>query len=630
MKKYLILILSAAVIIGLSGCPSATSPGSPPPPVTYSITYDSNSADSGSVPAATVSNANQQALIAGNSGALEKEGFWFSGWSTTTDLSGSDYTPRTPILLTQNITLYARWIPDSTTPIQITYSNLEATTGDIPVDSNLYTSGQKAVIYGTGTLARSGYGLFSWKTAGGTDYRPGSTMTVTNSVTLTADWRAARTFKAQNLTNGSWYDIPSLLLAEGTRSLVYMETAASVSLATAQAIATEFDNDIYAQIETNFGTPADVDTNGKIIIFLLDIQDGYNGTGGYVAGYFDPTHLFSKTTYSVSNEAEMLFIDISPAEPGTSACYETIAHEFQHLINFSNTALPIGGSEQDLWINEGLSSGAEYVYSGAVSESRIEWYNADPVGTIAVGNNFFVWNGYWEEDYPASVLDNYATVSLFFQWLRLHASNGTGIYKEILTSSDRDYQAVTSAAAARIDSSFSSWETLLKTWNLANLICETTGYYGYLNAINVSTPVFIPNANNARWYFSPGESIVSLAPVSGYTPTTGSGASIRYLGVTPATSTLDTTAPYTALNVLTFNANSDNESADQTGYIALGNISYLTQLSSRNVAVNPLPTSWKIDVQIAPGGGVNPATRDLLNSARTAFKPLTSVKKAAK
>ena len=60
-----------------------------------------------------------------------------------------------------------------------------------------------------------------------------------------------------------------------------------------------------------------------------------------------------------------------------------------------------------------------------------------------------MWYGYWEGTNPNTVLDNYATVSLFLQWLRIHASNGTEIYKEILASEDRDVDAVTAAAETR-------------------------------------------------------------------------------------------------------------------------------------------------------------------------------------
>ena len=63
-------------------------------------------------------------------------------------------------------------------------------------------------------------------------------------------------------------------------------------------------------------------------------------------------------------------------------------------------------SEQDTWINEGLSSAAEYVYKGSHITDKINYYNADPNTYIAQGLNFLTWLNYYE---------NYSTVYLFFQ-----------------------------------------------------------------------------------------------------------------------------------------------------------------------------------------------------------------------
>jgi hypothetical protein len=66
-----------------------------------------------------------------------------------------------------------------------------------------------------------------------------------------------------------------------------------------------------------------------------------------------------------------------------------------------------------------VRSAAEYVYGGE-SGGRITYFNRDPSGTIARGNNFFYWNDdgdTWDND----VLADYATAYLFF--LRFCASS---------------------------------------------------------------------------------------------------------------------------------------------------------------------------------------------------------------
>ena len=48
------------------------------------------------------------------------------------------------------------------------------------------------------------------------------------------------------------------------------------------------DRGIYEVVTNTFGTPPDVDNDSRIILLLLDIQDGFeHGSDTYYAGYFD-------------------------------------------------------------------------------------------------------------------------------------------------------------------------------------------------------------------------------------------------------------------------------------------------------------------------------------------------------
>jgi hypothetical protein len=331
----------------------------------------------------------------------------------------------------------------------------------------------------------------------------------------------------------------------------------------------------------------------------------------------------------------MIFIDVNPVEVESEEFYTTIAHEFQHLINYSRTYM-VDGREQDIWINEGLSSGAEYVYSGEVSQDRVTWFNNDSLGTIAQGNNFFVWYGYWEGTNPNTVLDNYATVSLFFQWLRIHASNGTEIYKEILASEDRDVDAVTAAAENQIDSAFSDWGYLLQTWYLANFRCRPDGFYGYEGEIDTD-PVRLTKQGGDLYEFEAGEGIISaLGNTPGdrgsFTPNTAdSGTHIQYTGFNYAE---DAVATGTTLNnefVLVLNTNTDNTPfAYEKGFIA----NVVTAPGSNPVALNmqarivankkPLPRKFPVGFHPGYGGaGETPEQRLLKNKA--GFAPAATI-----
>lgn len=422
----------------------------------------------------------------------------------------------------------------------------------------------------------------------------------------------ARSFYAVNLLTNEFYLINAKKLAESEHCIVYADEKANVSYEAAEAIVGEYEAKIYTQITDVFGMFEDVDGNGKLILLLLDIIDGYNGNfqNSYVAGFFQAYHLFKKSNnYRYSNEADMLFLDTNPLAVGSETFYSTIAHEFQHLINFSNTALN-GGTVEDTWIDEGLATAAEYMYNGH-QQTRISFFNQDHYGSIRYGNNFFVWDGYWESAEAGGRYDpvaNYATVYLFFQWLRIHAQNGAGIYKEIIGSRYRDYRAVTEAAQSRIDASLGNWETLLRTWFLANAYNRTSGLLGYKSEIETNCRYFI----GASRSLAPGEGVFSrltLSGTDGSFESSSSSGNIRYAGLNPSSEDEpDIDGPsYNGQYLLMFNANSNNNDDSEIGYIvqddersASDSMSMSRTLGGETepALLGPFP----IDVQFNPDG----------------------------
>lgn len=416
--------------------------------------------------------------------------------------------------------------------------------------------------------------------------------------TVTVTRGNIHTFRAQKVTDGTWYNATGTLLATGEHSLVFAENGHGITPETAQEIADEFDNEIYEPIVDAFGEASDVDNNGKVVIFLLDIIDGYSG-GGFVAGYFDPTHQFAKTTYANSNEMDMLFMDVDPLVPASDQFYGTLAHEFQHLINFNVAYLEGNSVEFDVWINEGLSTAAEYVYSGTIDvDGRVAWFNADPTGSISAGNNFFVWNGFWENE--GDQLSNYATAYLFFQWLRIHAPNGVEIYGDIISSGSRNYQAVLSAATASGGEFPSTWSTLMQAWFLANFFGvsdESTGIFSYEGEIE--TLVYEYPATGSI-YLSPGEGVY-LQLSEAFTPLS-TPEFVTYVGFTSA-GVLDTLSPYSGERLLIYNSNPSISGLDVVALRPSVQADPSPLLSVTKTGIQ-LPESYPIGVLLQPGGGV--------------------------
>ena len=76
---------------------------------TYTITYDSNSATSGSIPAAQTKTQDVSLTLQNNSGTLARTGYTFSGWNTQANGEGTSYAEGDSYTTNTARTLYAKW-----------------------------------------------------------------------------------------------------------------------------------------------------------------------------------------------------------------------------------------------------------------------------------------------------------------------------------------------------------------------------------------------------------------------------------------------------------------------------------------------------------------------------------------
>jgi len=393
-----------------------------------------------------------------------------------------------------------------------------------------------------------------------------------------------RNFWAQDTSNNSFYRVNASLVYSGVHCEIWAEIGSGITVADAWTIANVYDYNIYQKMINAFSSPiiyngksfpnamafADWAGGGnqKLCILMLDIKDKYQKgvNESYVAGYFQPTDLLSN--YPNSNLYDMIYIDTYPGFSSDSGnVYRTLAHEMQHLINFvTSIACRLADNtvnQMDTWIDEGLSSSAEWVYDGH-SVNRIDWFKNNGVfnssnvkvmsGLIDKGNNFFVWGNRvakniaeQQSDANKSIYanqDDYSTVYLFFQWLRLQ-SGGTSIYKNIIVSPYSDYRAVVNSI-----SGYSDWDTLLKTWLAANYINASSGPYGYKDdsAFDGMKAPTAPSGTTTLSLYQ-GEGVYSIANTE--PSISGQGANIKNVYLT--TTTLSDT--FIAGALLTYNKN---------------------------------------------------------------------------
>jgi uncharacterized repeat protein (TIGR02543 family) len=116
--------------------------------ITYTVTFESNGG-TGDMPAQTF-NAGESQSIATN--VFTRDNYWFVGWNTTADGTGTSYNDRQSITVTEDITLYAKWSLGMT----------GNTTGHNYVDLGL-PSGTKWATCNVGASTPIAYGdYFAW------------------------------------------------------------------------------------------------------------------------------------------------------------------------------------------------------------------------------------------------------------------------------------------------------------------------------------------------------------------------------------------------------------------------------------------------------------------------------------
>lgn len=287
-----------------------------------------------------------------------------------------------------------------------------------------------------------------------------------------------RLFYTYNIKYGSYDTVSATLKSSGTKANVWVKTSDyNMSTTDADKIKNEFDNNIFTKISSVFGQSSDVDSNGKVNILCFDIQDGFPSSNGYVAGYFDPGDLYSNNSGNpYSNDMEVFYIDTYPAMgTGTTkdvtGCYDTLAHEFQHMVNWNQNIFienndPETG-DMDIWLNEGLSEAASQVYSGQVSQDRISYYNSS--NSIKNGSSLLKWD---------STLENYSLSYLFMEYLKVQVGIGDSVFTEITQSTYNDYQCVEQVIKKYIDPNL-TFKQFMTNFRTALLLKNSAGPYGF-------------------------------------------------------------------------------------------------------------------------------------------------------
>lgn len=230
----------------------------------------------------------------------------------------------------------------------------------------------------------------------------------------------------------------------------------SITQEKAKALADKFDS-IYEPIREVFGTESNeiISTNGfytisdtKVNIVVYDIEDDYTeGQGSGVAGYFWPKDYYTATekpsnkddVRPLSNEGKYFYVDSGFLNKYPNMIYSTLAHEFQHMINFGQKSI-----ENDVysstWSNEMMSM---------VCEDMIQKYlnieeKDSPIARLPWLCQYYYLSGLTDWLDGNNVIVSYAGAYAFGAYLARNYG-GTQLIKEIATNNYVDQQAITQA-----------------------------------------------------------------------------------------------------------------------------------------------------------------------------------------
>lgn len=212
----------------------------------------------------------------------------------------------------------------------------------------------------------------------------------------------------------TFYRVAAMFAASSAHAHVYVEADREVPKSAIDGVLAAFENNIVPIEHVWFTTPTDIDRNGRVILLLLDIQDGYRegSSTGYIAGYFDPLNHYSEASVNAlnrnyhSNQAEMLYLDTYPADVTRTAFFATLAHEYQHLLQFGKY---YRGDQDDIeptWVDEGLSEVASDLTGFGPQTSRANTFRSALITSTSLVRE--------TEQFG---LENYATTYIYFRYL---------------------------------------------------------------------------------------------------------------------------------------------------------------------------------------------------------------------
>lgn len=265
----------------------------------------------------------------------------------------------------------------------------------------------------------------------------------------------------------SMFQVSATLRLVTDHAYWYVQTdrAAQVAQEDLDQSAAAFESSTYPTIRLYFGVEPSPGVDGDPrIVFLLAGVPG-------VAAYFSGADASPRAVNPRSNERDIIYVNVDALRPGGPGFDATMAHEFQHMVQFARCPM------QETWIEEGAAELASRVagYSGP----RLRQFVARPDVQLTQ----------WT-DVPGEVSRHYQAAYLFLRYAA-ERGGGFGALPELVASRcARGGELFSSFLAERGGWPAPDFDRLFADWTVANLVDDTTaegGRFGYAGEdLNVS------------------------------------------------------------------------------------------------------------------------------------------------
>lgn len=318
-------------------------------------------------------------------------------------------------------------------------------------------------------------------------------------LTRTTSWGftvgSTKTWWATNLVDNSFYEVSSTCRAVGTNCYIFVEDSlwgTKVDQDAVNGVLNAFDNStpadinkgIYETVTDVYGDAPDVDSDPKIIILILNIQDGFDPDlgGGYVAGYFYSVNEYPQSALPSnykSNESEIFYMDCNPADllstNGLNQVMGTTSHEFQHMVHWNYHGNPdVNVNSQETFFNEGCSEISSYICGyGLRSHSG---FISNPNTNRSLTE--------WSDD-NTEVLIDYERASRYF--LYLYEQFGTEFLGKFVQDANAGKTGINSALSNLSTPTARRYDDIFIDWSIANGLNDKSvdSKWGY-DAVNLS------------------------------------------------------------------------------------------------------------------------------------------------